>query len=120
VRTCISKPQEKDIPKPSSYLPAGWKIGDVYTAPSAVVGINNPQFINAPVPLPSGLKLADIAVVGNYNFSLKPTSPCINAGYTGFSPRADVPVDLKYGATEITPPGRDIGCYQSNGRGNQH
>ena len=120
VSTCISKPQETDFPKPSTYLPAGWKIGDVYTAPSSVVGINNPQFINAPVPLPSGLKLADIAVVGNYNFSLKPTSPCLNAGYTGFSARADVPVDLRYGATEITPPGKDIGCYQSNGRGNQH
>jgi hypothetical protein len=58
--------------------------------------------------------------VGSYNFALKATSPCIGVGFTGFSPRADVPVDLKYGATEITPPGRDIGAYQSNGRGNQY
>jgi hypothetical protein len=120
VSTAISQPQETDIPKPSTYLPAGWKTGDVYTAPASVVGANNPQFINAPVPLPAGLKLADIAVVGNYNFALKAGSPCINAGYTGFSPRADVPVNIKFGATEITAPGKDIGCFQSNGRGNQH
>ena len=120
VSTCISQPQETDIPKPSTYLPTGWKVGDVYTAPSTVLGINNPQFINGPVPMPAGFQLRDISVVGSYNFALKPTSPCIGAGFVGFSPRADVPVDLKYGATEITPPGRDIGAYQSNGRGNQH
>jgi hypothetical protein len=120
VSTCISQPQETDVPKPSTYLPAGWKVGDVYTAPASVLGINNPQFINGPVPMPAGLMLRDISVVGSYNFALKSTSPCIGAGYVGFSPRADVPVDLKYGATEITPPGKDIGCYQSNGRGNQH
>ena len=120
VSTAISQPQETDIPKPSTYLPQGWKVGDVYTAPANILGANNPQFINAPVPMPVGLLLRDIAVVGNYNFALKPTSPCIGAGYTGFSPRADIPIDPRYGATEITPPGRDIGAYQSNGRGNQH
>jgi hypothetical protein len=120
VSTCISQPKETDIPKPSTYLPVGWVIGAVYTAPVSVVGINNPQFINAPVPLPVGLSLKDISVKGAYNFALKPTSPCIGAGFIGFSPRADVPVDIKYGATEITPPGRDIGAYQSNGRGIQY
>ncbi len=120
ISTCISVPQETDIPKPSTYLPTGWKVGDVYTAPASLNGANNPQFINAPVPLPAGLNLRDIVTVGNYNFGLKPTSPCIGAGFTGFLPRADVPIDAKYGATEITPPGKDMGCYQSNGRGNQH
>ncbi len=120
VSTAISLPQETDIPKPSTYLPSGWTVGAVYTAPQSVVGANNPQFINGPVPLPAGLQLRDIAVVGNYNFALKPTSPCINAGFTGFTPRADVAIGLKYGATEITPPGKDIGAFQSNGRGNQH
>ena len=95
-------------------------MGDVYTAPASVLGINNPQFISAPVPLPAGLKLADISFVGSYNFALKSSSPCINAGFTGFTARADVPLDARYGASEITPPGKDIGCYQSNGRGNQH
>jgi len=120
VSTCISQPQETDVPKPSTYLPTGWKVGDAYTAPPSVVGINNPQFINGPVPLPAGLQLRDISVVGSYNFALKPNSPCIGIGYIGFGPRGDVPVDIKYGATEITGPGKDIGCYQSNGRGNQH
>jgi hypothetical protein len=122
VSTAISQPKETDIPKPSTYLPVGWTVGAVYTIPtnSPVLGANNPQFINAPVPMPVGLKLGDIAVVGSYNFALKPSSPCINAGFIGFTPRADVPIDIKYGATEITPPGKDIGCYQSNGFGNQH
>jgi hypothetical protein len=120
VSTAISQPKETDIPKPSTYLPAGWKVGDAYTAPASVVGINNPLFINAPVPLPAGLMLRDIAVVGNYNFALKSNSPCIGAGFTGFSARADVIQDIRIGATEITAPGKDIGCYQSNGRGNQH
>lgn len=117
VSTCISQPQANDIPKPSTYLPTGWKVGDVYTAPSTVVGINNPQFINAPVPLPAGLMLRDIAVMGNINFALKAMLPCIGAG---FSPRADVQVHPLYGAPEITAPGKDIGAYQSNGRGSQH
>ncbi len=120
VSTAISKPMETDIPKPSTYLPAGWAVGQVYTANAAVVGANNPQFINAPVPLPAGLQLRDIAVVGTSNYALKPSSPCIGAGFTGFAPRADVIQDLRLGATEITGPGKDIGCYQSNGRGNQH
>jgi len=120
VSTAISKPMETDIPKPSTYLPAGWQIGQAYTAPASVVGANNPQFINAPVPLPAGLRLQDISVVGTSNYALKPNSPCIGAGFTGFTPRADVILDNRLGATEITPPGKDIGCYQSNGRGNQH
>lgn len=120
VSTAISVPQETDVPKPSTYLPAGWKIGDTYTAPVSLLGLNNPQFIAGPVPMPAGLALKDISFVGNYNFALKTTSPCIGVGYTGFSPRADVPVDIKYGATEITAPGKDIGAFQSNGRGNQH
>jgi hypothetical protein len=120
VSTAISQPQETDIPKPSTYLPVGWTTGAVYTAPTSILGANNPQFINAPVPLPAGLMLRDIAVVGNYSFALKSNSPCIGAGYTGFTPKADVPVHPIYGATELTPPGKDIGCYQSNGRGIQH
>jgi hypothetical protein len=31
-----------------------------------------------------------------------------------------VPIDPIYGATEVTPPGADLGCYQFNGTGNQH
>jgi len=124
VSNSISKPIETDLPKPSTYLPANFKVGDailsLYTAPASLLGANNPQFINAPVPLPAGLMLRDIAVVGTYNFALKSNSPCIGVGFTGFAPRADVIQDLRLGASEITPPGKDMGCYQSNGRGNQH
>ncbi|MBW4888217.1 right-handed parallel beta-helix repeat-containing protein [Mucilaginibacter sp. HMF5004] len=120
VSTAFPKAPLTDIPSPDSYLPAGWKAGDVYTAPQSVIGINNPRFVNGPVPLPAGVKLKDIATVGSYNFALLPTSPCIGKGYTGFAPRKDVPIDSKFGATEITPPGRDIGAYQSDRSGNQH
>jgi len=120
VSAAISQPQETDIPKPSAYVPAGWKVGDTYTAPAYLTGANNPLFINGPAPLPSGYNLRDVVIISNYNLGLKAGSPCIGAGYTGFTPRGDVPIDAKYGATELTPPGKDIGAYQSNGRGNQH
>ena len=120
VSSAITKAMPTDIPLPSSFLPAGWKPGDVYTANTVILGANNPQFINGPVPLPAGAKLKDIATVGNYNFALKLTSPCVGKGFTGFSPRGDVPIDPKYGVTELTPPGRDIGAYQTDGSGNHH
>ncbi|HLZ89664.1 MAG TPA: hypothetical protein VKQ52_20565, partial [Puia sp.] len=120
VSVCITKAISTDIPTPSALLPAGWQPGNSYTAPASVLGANNPQFINGPVPMPAGLNLRDISAVGNYNFRLQSGSPCIGKGYTGFSPRGDVPVDPRYGATEITPPGKDLGAYQYNGTGNQH
>jgi hypothetical protein len=104
ISTAISAPQTKDIPNDFTYLPAGWKLGDTYTVPASFIGANNPQFINGPVPLPAGYNLRDVVV----------------AGYTGFLPRGDVPVDPVYGVTELTPPGKDLGAYQSNGTGNQH
>ena len=120
VSVCITKAMSTDIPTPSTFLPAGWTPGAVYTASASILGANNPMFINAPVPMPAGLNLRDIATVGNYNFGLKPGSPCIGKGYTGFTSRRDVPLDPKFGATEFTPPGKDIGAFQSNGTGNQH
>jgi hypothetical protein len=120
VSTAITIPQLTDMPLYSTFLPAGWKVGDVYTANPQVLGTNNPQFINAPVPMPAGKNLRDIVTVGSYNFNLKLTSPYIGKGFTGFAPRGDVPVDPIYGVTELTPPGKDIGAYQTNGTGNQH
>jgi hypothetical protein len=115
----LSQAPVTDIPKPSTFLPAGWKVGDVYNAP-ALVKANDPMLVNGPVPLPAGYNLKDVVVVGSYNLRLKPGSPCIGKGNTTFSPEALVPLDPKYGATEITPPGKDMGAYQSNGNGNQH
>ena len=120
ISTAISQPQETDVPKPSTYLPSGWTVGAAYTAPASVLGANNPQFFNAPVPLPAGYRLQDVNTVGTYNFALKPTSPCIGKGFTGFTAKAVVPVNPVYGATELTPPGKDIGAFQIGGQGNQH
>jgi hypothetical protein len=120
VSVCITQAMPTDFPAPSTFLPAGWQAGDPYSAPVSLLGANDPQFINAPVPMPAGLNLSDISFVGNYNFRLKATSPCVGKGFTDFSPRTDVPVDAVYGATEITPPGKDLGAFQLNGAGNQH
>jgi len=120
VSVCITQAVATDMPLPTSFLPAGWKPGDVYTAPGSLLGANNPQFINGPVPMPAGLNLADISTVGSYNFRLKTSSPCIGKSYTGFAPRGDVPVDPIRGVTELTPPGHDLGAFQLNGSGNQH
>jgi hypothetical protein len=120
ISVCITRAVSTDIPLPSSFLPAGWNPGDTYTAPASVLGTNDPQFISGPIPMPQGLNLRDISTVGSYNFRLKTTSPCANKGYTDFTPRTDVPVDPIRGATELTPPGRDMGAYQISGSGNQH
>jgi hypothetical protein len=120
ISVAITKAQPTDIPAPSTFLPTGWKPGDTYVANTVIIGANNPQFINAPVPLPAGVKLQDISTVGTYNFALKLTSPCVGKGFTGFAPRGDVPIDPKFGATELTRPGRDIGAYQTDGSGNHH
>jgi hypothetical protein len=82
--------------------------------------VGNPQFFNYPLPVTGGYYLSDITAVGNFKFNLKPTSPCIGKGFTGFSPMRRVPVDPVYGVTEYTLPGTDIGAFQFNGTGNQH
>ncbi len=119
----VTKPQPTDIPLPSSYLPASFN----YLAPtpydgSAAVQKFNPMFINYPLPQPAGIALFSINDIGNYNFHLQLSSPLIGKGYTGSltQPLIVVPVDLTYGATEVTPPGIDLGCFQTNGTGNQH
>ena len=113
----ISRPQPTDIPLPTSFLPGGYALGQTYDAP-AVVGANNPVFVNYPLPATQGV--ANIAYATGFDFHLKPGSPAISKGYIGFSPMSVVPVDPVYGATELTPPGKDIGCYQTNGTGNRH
>jgi hypothetical protein len=120
VSTAITKPQLTDMPLASTFLPAGWQVGAIYTANPAVIGTNNPQFINGPFPLPAGVSLSQIVTVGTYNFHLQANSPYVGKGFTGFTPRGDVPIDPIYGVTELTPPGKDIGAYQTNGTGNQH
>jgi len=113
----ITIPQASDIPLPSSYLPANYVLGQAYNAPS-LVSTYNPMFVNFLLPAANGI--TDIAYAYGFNFRLRASSPAIGKGYTGFSPLAVVPVDAIYGASQITPPGKDIGCYQLDGTGNQH
>lgn len=118
----IQIPQTSDFPLPSSFLPAGYKPGDTYNG-TALVGQNNPLFVNAPFPLAATENPGNYSAMLNYNFRLKPNSPCIGKGYTGFVPMAiekNILVDPKYGLSEITLPGKDSGAYQSNGTGNYH
>lgn len=113
-----TKPQASDIPAPSTFLPSGYKPGAAYDG-SAVVGKNDPQFVNFPLPQTTK-KLGDVSFVGTFNFRLKSTSPAIGKGNTSFTPMAIVPISATFGATELTPPSSDIGAYPSNGKGNQH
>jgi hypothetical protein len=114
----LTKPQSTDIPAPT-YLSATYKLGDVYDG-SSVVGKNNPQFVNFPLPQKTAL-LSDITTQGKWDFRLLPGSPAIGKGFTGFSPLNNgVPVSENFGATEITGPSADMGAYPSNGKGNKH
>jgi hypothetical protein len=114
----LTRPQTTDIP---AFTPTGYIWGGILPVYSytGTVGANKPMFVNFPLPVAVN-KLIDVQAVGNFDFRLQAGSPCIGKGFTGFSPLAVVPVDPKFGATEITPPGSDIGAYQSNGTGNQH
>jgi hypothetical protein len=117
----ITQPQTTDFPSittSAKYLPSNYTLGAVYDG-SDVVGKGNPQFINFPLPT-SGHPLQDYSAIGNFNFHLLSTSPLIGKGYTNFQPLILVPLAPVYGLSEATPPGSDLGCYQINGKGNQH
>lgn len=114
-----TKPQQTDLPNPFSYLPANYSYGESYDGGPATQKLN-PQFVNYPLPVTNGYSPWQISAIGSYNFHLQPNSPLIGKGFTGVQPLTVVPLDAKYGATEVTLPGSDLGCYQTNGRGNQH
>ncbi|HEX9509817.1 MAG TPA: hypothetical protein VF939_05010 [Puia sp.] len=118
-----TKPQPTDLPNPATYLPANF----YYPNPpqnaydgTPVVQKLNPLFVNYPLPVNNGYPLTAITAVGSYNFHLQPNSSLIGKGNTNIIPLTVVPLDPIYGATEVTLPGADIGCYQFNGKGNQH
>ena len=113
-----TKPNVNDIPAPSSFLPATYKPGQVYDG-KAVVGKNNPDFMNFPLPQTTK-RMGDVSTVGAFNFRLKPTSAAIGKGYTGFSALSVVPVSANFGATVLTPPNKDIGAYPTDNSGNKH
>ncbi len=114
----ITVPKSTDIPNPG-FLPSGYKIGGKYDGTS-LVGKNNPMFVNYPLPNKSYI---ETTCPEGFDFHLQSSSPCIGKGFTGFSPLKLVPMATAknpVGVTEYTMPGSDIGCYQSNGSGNQH
>jgi len=114
-----TKPQPTDLPNPATYLPTPYTYGQAYDGTPAVQKLN-PMFVNYPLPVTSGYTPFQIQAIGNFNFHLQPGSPLIGKGNTGVQPLVVVPIDPTYGATEVTPPGADLGCYQFNGKGNQH
>jgi hypothetical protein len=112
-----TRPQPTDLPLPSTYLPTNYTYGATYDG-TPVVKVLNPLFVNFPLPEP--VSPWSVSAIGNANFRLQPGSPLIGKGNTTIVPLVVVPVDPVYGASEVTPPGADLGCYQTNGRGNQH
>jgi len=72
------------------------------------------------LPIPDGSSPADISYAAGFDFHLQSGSPALGKGYTGFTPLNVVPVDPNFGATEITPPNKDLGAYPSDGSGNKH
>jgi len=122
----ITNPKSTDIPAFKDFLPSGYKPGDTYNGAALLalmIAPNSkydPQFVN--YPLPNYQHITTTCPTG-FDFHLKATSPCIGKGNTGFSPLHLVPLATStnpVGVTEYTMPGKDIGCYQSDGTGNQH
>ena len=99
------------------HFPGGYSYGDIYDG-SSLVGKNNPIFKNYPLP---NYNYKTQASIDNFDFHLQSGSPAIGKGTTtAFTPIMNVPVDPNFGSSGITPPGKDMGCYQTDGTGNQH
>lgn len=121
-------PQTTDIPNPTTFYPGftgvaatnTFTLGEVYNAPQ-LIGQNNPQFVNFPLPVADVSKLTLYNFQGNYDFHLASNSPAIGKGYTSFSPvnatASLTNVNLK---ATVTPPSIDLGAFPKNGSGNQH
>jgi len=80
----------------------------------------NPMFKTFTLPIAAGTSPADISYATGFDFHLQSGSPALGKGYLGFTPLSVVPVDANFGASEITPPNKDLGAYPSDGTGNKH
>ena len=114
----ISKPVSTNIPNPS-FRPSGYILGAAYDAP-ALIGANNPMFVNYPF-LGSSAN-PNIDYTSGFDFHLQSGSPALGKGYISWTPMTvpGLPIDPNFGATELVTPGVDIGCYQADGSGNTH
>lgn len=112
----VTHPTANGIPNMANFLGANYTFGMQYDG-SALVGKNNPMFVNYALP---NYNYATQASVDSYNFHLQAGSPALGIGYTGFLPITNVPIDAVFGSSGITAAGKDMGCYQADGTGNQH
>jgi hypothetical protein len=79
------------------------------------------MFVNYALPAAANFWVTQCSVDG-FNFHLQAGSPAAGKGTTtAFQPiTTGIPTsDPNFGAV-ITPPGKDMGCFQLNGTGNQH
>jgi len=112
----VTTPQASDIPNMAAFLGASYTFGMQYDGTS-LVGVNNPMFANYPLP---NLNYQTQCSIDGFNFHLQSTSPALGKGNTTFTISTNVPIDPNFGATTSITPGKDIGCYQADGSGNQH
>ena len=119
--THATVPSKHDIPNPATFypgFPGSYTLGQVYNAP-VLVGQNNPNFVNFPLPISGDISLYNF--VGDYDFHLASNSPAIGAGFTAFSPLdATAPVSNPYLKATVTFPNKDLGAFPTDGTGNQH
>jgi hypothetical protein len=90
---------------------------------SSLVRTGDPKFVSFTLPMPIVHNLSDASAVSSYNFRLQSTSPAIGKGTTDATKIAPLSATLVTNAdlkATVTMPGVDMGCYQSNGTGNQH
>ncbi len=112
----VTNPQPNGIPNMATFLGASYIFGMQYDG-TPLVAQNNPLFVNYPIP---NANYQTQASVDTYNFHLQSGSPAIGKGYQSFTPIMNIPIDANFGSSGITGPGKDIGCYQADGTGNQH
>lgn len=116
----VTHPQATDIPNMAAFLGKSYTFGFVYDG-SSLVGQNNPMFVNYSLPAAANAWITQCSV-DSYNFHLQAGSPAVGKGTsTAFTPiTAGIPIDPNFGSSGITLPGKDMGCYQLDGIGNQH
>jgi hypothetical protein len=118
----VTHPQATDIPNMAAFLGSAYTFGFVYDG-SSLVGKGNPLFVNYPLPAANNFWITQASVDG-YNFHLQAGSPAAGKGTTNANLvkpiTANIPVDPIFGSSEITLPGKDMGCYQLDGSGNHH
>ena len=112
----VTNPQPNGIPNMATFLGASYTFGMQYDGTS-LVAQNNPLFVNYPLP---NANYQTQSSVDAYNFHLQSGSPAIGKGYQSFTPIMNIPIDANFGSSGITGPGKDMGCYQADGTGNQH